>query len=310
MTALADAAPSTECTEAARRIVTVMAGTREFTKLNDRVVQRSLLRLALKADHGGMVADLLAALQAEGGDPDVMGDILASGNAVRVSNLAVDINTVYYSSEFVSGKVTFDARVDAALAAVLPTIDPPALRLRFELSAHCLPSAPGMKPRVERLQEIARRLSPLLDSLDASALNNDLELLAVEPAAALLLRRCYDERCPEEEWAGILRQSADPSAGNVWTFWMIGLFADAAEPNLPQLSKRATAFQIKSGAFLYYACAGISHGWPQWKQETRSEVERWLRATLDKSSNLLTEEGREALRKLPAELHTAVKIYF
>ncbi len=288
-----------------------------------RMEAKHFLALALRADDGSAVARSLAALQASAGDPDALGLVLASGHPVRISNIVRDAETKFYYPVLCGGEVFFDDRVAASLKAALPGITAEALRFRFELSAHCLPSAPGVKTRAERMEEIVVRMTPLLKASSEEARYDLLDLLTCEPAAALSVRRYFDAACHPTIWKEILKQNAKQPSNFKVRFWMVSLFADAAEGNTVALTKRidlcdnagepVDPFATPPGAdeepayslavtVLHGVCGGIAHGWPKWDAAKRAAVQQWLLDRLKNKTLPGAANATEELSRLPREL--------
>jgi tetratricopeptide (TPR) repeat protein len=284
----------------------------------DRAAAKHYLSLALRLNDSPAVVKSLAALQSGAGDPDVLGMILATGDAVRIANIVRDAEEKNYEPTLCGGEVMFDDRVAAHLPAALAAASDEALELHLELAAHSLPSAPGVKSRTERLAEVVARMEPLMESLPQSNHDALLDMLTVEPAAALPLIKYAEASCSKVPPQEIVE--GDPTDPKFWQtrLWLLCLFADAANGDVPGLTERfallekspADPFATPSVSphphALRHLCTGIAHGWPQWDATKRTAVQQWIIGRLNTETLPAADTHSEELSSLPVELIEAI----
>ncbi len=301
---------------------------RELKDTVQHAEAREYLMLALRSNDRDAVFNAQKRLQTNGndpdGDPDVLGIVLSAGDAFWISRLVSDAKSRTWYPERCSGEVLFDQRVEAGLALAVKDLPDDHFRLRLELSVHCLPSAAGMPSRVERMQALAARAAPLMESASSGQRRQLLDLLAEEPAAAIAQRQYYEEEVPESGWKDLFdtdRSQNQPR--HLKRFWLATLFTDAAAGDIARLTRRmdlinesppadpfaAPGFSDSaefSAKALHRLCTGIAHGWPQWDATTRAAVQQWIIGRLKSETLPAADTNTGELSKLPVELIEAI----
>lgn len=312
-------APSPAVDASAQSLLTRLKFDSNLSNAEERTEAKHYLALALRTVQSDGVAKVLAALQNPAGDPDVLGMVLAAGSEMRIANLVRDAEGKVYSPALCGGEVFYDERVAAALPLALEKAPKEAIRFKLELAAHCLPSAPGQKPRVERMAAVAARMAGVVEGADKMVKDTLLDLLTVEPAAALPLREFYEQAVRGKE-KSLFERDGDNLFECSHRFWMVCLFADAAEGDVTKINARlemlngidngslngAPAFSYDHWPVLQHLCTGIAHGWPQWDAAKRTAVQKWIIQRLQTATLPAAETNAAALSQLPVELIEAI----
>jgi len=302
-------APSPAVHAAAQSLLTRLKFDSNPGNPEERTEAKQYLALALRTVQGYSVGKVLAALQSPAGDPDALGMILATGNEMRIANLVRDAEGKVYSPALCGGEVFYDERVAAALPLALEKAASEAVRFKLELAAHCLPSAPGMKPRAERMAAVAERMAGVLERADKMVQDTLLDLLTVEPSAALPLRKFYEQAVKGKE-KDLFERDGDQVLECSVRFWLVCLFGDAAEGDVTKLTARLAEPAVITGYLsseaLRHLCSGIAHGWPQWDAAKRTAVQKWITQRLQTATLPAAETNDTALSQLPMELIEAI----